>query len=386
MENTNLSKSAPKRMVVLGGYGAMGRIIVRDLAQYAKKMDIVIAGRDADKAKKFIREIGASNVSFAPADVNDVRETAHVLKGADVCINSVQYELNEKIMRACLLAKCHYLDLGGLFHMTRKQLKFHGKFKRAGLLAVLGMGAAPGATNVFAKIAMDKLDKVHEVQIRVGGKDFTIIKNPPVIYFPYSPKTVLEEHSKPPMVYHKGKFEQIQARALKSKEDFGGKIGTLNVMATLHSEVLTLPKYKPGIRECTFQISFPDDFEQKVSFLAEIGFAKPENIDFTAKVLAQLPKPDVKPNDIEVLRARVHGTKDGKSKTITVDGLFKSNPRWGAGAGDVDTGVPPSIVAQMLAKGHIPQRGVLPPEHCVPVKPFIHELRRRGMKLRLKYE
>ncbi len=376
----------PKRIVVLGGYGSMGKIIVRDLSQYAKHAQIVIAGRDEKKARAFIREVGNPSIEFVPCDVNDIRQTAHALKGARVCVNAVQYELNEKIMRACLMSKCHYLDLGGLFHMTRKQLKWHGKFKRAGLLAVLGMGAAPGVTNIFAKMAMDKLDKVMEVHCRVGGKDFTVIKDPPIIYFPYSPKTVLEEHSIPPMIFTKGNWKQIPARSLKTNEDFGGKIGRQVVMATLHSEVATLPKYKPGIRECTFQISFPEDFEQKVSFLVEIGLAKPENIDYTSKILAQLPKPNVKPHDIEVLRSYAVGSKGGMKKTVYVDGLFKSNSRWGAGAGDVDTGVPPSIVAQMLAHERIESRGVFPPEQCVPIKPFIHELKRRGMKLKVKVQ
>lgn len=384
MVKSDLSKIVRKRVVVLGGYGAMGKIIVMDLAQYAKKMDIVIAGRDSKKAGTFIRSLHADNVSFIEVDVNDVRQTAHVLKGADVCVNAVQYELNEKIMHACLLANCHYLDLGGLFHVTRKQLKLHGKFKQKKLLAILGMGAAPGVTNIFAKMAMDKLDNVSEVHCRVGGKDFTVVKNPPVIYFPYSPKTVLEEHSFSPMIFTKGKWKQIPARSLKTKEDFGAKIGEQTVMATLHSEVATLPTYKPGIRESTFQISFPDDFEQKVSFLVDIGLAKPENIDFTSKVLAQLPKPTVKPHDIEMLRSFAKGTLNGKSKTVYVDGLFKSNSHWGTGAGDVDTGVPPSIVAQMLAKGDIGLHGVFPPELSVPVKPFLHEIKRRGMKLRVR--
>ncbi|MEK6970243.1 MAG: saccharopine dehydrogenase C-terminal domain-containing protein [archaeon] len=361
----------------------MGRIIVRDLSTFAKHVEIVIVGRDEKKARAFIREVKNPSIEFVQVDVNDVRQTAHALKGAAVCINAVQYELNEKMMRACLLAKCHYIDLGGLFHVTRKQLKWSGKFKRAGLLAVLGMGAAPGVTNILAKMAMDRLDTVEQIHIRVGGKDFTRMKHPPVIYFPYSPKTVLEEHSIPPMIYTKGKWKQIPARSLKEGEDFGGKIGKLTVMATLHSEVATLPKFKPGIKECTFQISFPGDFEKKVSFLVEAGFANPENIDFTSRILSQLPKPGEKPRDIEVLRSFAVGMKNKKRKTIIVDARFTSNPRWGVGAGDVDTGVPPSIVAQMVAHGTISVRGVLPPEQCVPVKPFLRELERRGMRLKV---
>lgn len=374
------------RIVVLGGYGAMGQIIVRDLAQYAKKMEIVIAGRDEKKANAFIRQLKSTNVCFTFCDVNDVQQTTSVLKGASVCVNAVQYQLNEKIMRACLNAKCSYLDLGGLFHITRKQLKWHSKFKQKGLLAILGIGAAPGATNVFARIAMDKLDSVREVHCRVGNMDYTVIKNPPVIFFPYSPKTVLEEHSLNPMIFTRGKHQKVEPRTQKEVNDFGPKIGKLTVMATLHSEVATLPFYMKGINECTFKIAFPDDFEQKVSFLAEAGFAKPENIDFTAKVLAQIPRPHVKPNDIEVLRAFAVGKKNGKAKTVYVDGVFHSNSRWGAGAGDVDTGQPPSIVAQLLAKGLIPAKGVLPPEKCVPPALFVKELERRGMKLRVRME
>jgi saccharopine dehydrogenase-like NADP-dependent oxidoreductase len=232
-------------------------------------------------------------------------------------------------------------------------------------------------------MAMDKLDTVREVHCRIGGKDFTVIKDPPVLYFPYSAETVLQEHSIPPMIFTKGKWKRIPARSLKSREDFGRKVGRQTVMATLHSEVATLPKYKPGIRECTFQISFPADFEKKVSFLVDVGMAKSKNIAFASNVLSQLPRPKVKPHDMEIVRSYARGKKDGKSRTVYVDGTFTSNTRLGEGAGDIDTGVPPSIAAQMLINGFIPARGVLPPEKCIPVKPFLHELMRRKMKLKV---
>ena len=39
-------------------------------------------------------------------------------EGAAVCVNSTQYYFNLDVMRACLKAGVHYLDLGGLFHVT----------------------------------------------------------------------------------------------------------------------------------------------------------------------------------------------------------------------------------------------------------------------------
>ena len=62
----------------------------------------------------------------------------------------------------------------------------------------------------------------------------------------------------------------------------------------------------------------------------------------------------------------------------------RSNRRWHASAGDIDTGCPASIVAQMVATGQIRRHGVLPPEVAVPVEPFFTELRKRGMKIEVR--
>jgi lysine 6-dehydrogenase len=41
------------------------------------------------------------------------------------------------------------------------------------------------------------------------------------------------------------------------------------------------------------------------------------------------------------------------------------------------TAFPTSIIAQMVANGTITERGVHPPEQCVPLDPFIAELKKR---------
>ena len=48
---------------------------------------------------------------------------------------------------------------------------------------------------------------------------------------------------------------------------------------------------------------------------------------------------------------------------------------------DVDTGCPPSIAMQMILRGEITARGVLPAERAVPPEPFFAELRKRGMSV-----
>jgi saccharopine dehydrogenase-like NADP-dependent oxidoreductase len=57
--------------------------------------------------------------------------------------------------------------------------------------------------------------------------------------------------------------------------------------------------------------------------------------------------------------------------------------RRGPGAGQLDTGVPPSIVAQFLATKVIDRPGVLAPEDAVPPEPFLAELAARNMEVTL---
>ena len=84
--------------VVLGGAGAMGKVIVRDLYESNKNNKIVIADYNLDAAKKLASSYNSSRVKAAFADVTDIKATAKLMKSAAVVINSVQYELNLKVM------------------------------------------------------------------------------------------------------------------------------------------------------------------------------------------------------------------------------------------------------------------------------------------------
>src|SRR4051794_41978341 len=77
-------------------------------------------------------------------------DLAEQLAGMDVLVNAAAYRINLAAMRACLDAGCHYMDLGGLYHVAAEQLGLSGEFEQRGLLALLGIGSAPGKTNLLA--------------------------------------------------------------------------------------------------------------------------------------------------------------------------------------------------------------------------------------------
>jgi saccharopine dehydrogenase-like NADP-dependent oxidoreductase len=63
--------------------------------------------------------------------------------------------------------------------------------------------------------------------------------------------------------------------------------------------------------------------------------------------------------------------------------VVRPHPGWQAGAGQLDTGVPASIVAQFLASQVIDRPGVLAPEDAVPPEPYLAELATRNMEATL---
>src|SRR2546421_9405879 len=79
------------------------------------------------------------------------------LEKYDILVNAASYRVNLEAMRACLWGGCHYIDLGGLYWQTDKQLQLHREYERAGLLGLLGMGSSPGKTNVMAVQAVRML-------------------------------------------------------------------------------------------------------------------------------------------------------------------------------------------------------------------------------------
>jgi saccharopine dehydrogenase-like NADP-dependent oxidoreductase len=297
-------------------------------------------------------------------------------------------------MKACLEVKAHYIDLGGLFHVTRKQFELHDEFVKAGLTAVCGMGSTPGTMNVMAGYAANLLDTVSEAHAICGCGDFT--KSNAVIGIPYSLLTVMEEHTMDPWILKNGELVPVPAGSGKEMIPFSEPIGLAEAFYCIHSEPAQFSRSfkNKGIKEASFKLSLPAAFEERVRFLAEVGFATQEKIKadnqevnplktmvaVVNRYLAEYDGSQDGPlNDCDVLRAVVKGTKDGVEKEVIVESVIRTSKRWGFMAGALDTGVPPSIVAQMLCKGDITERGVLSPEQCIPPILYFKELERREM-------
>ncbi|MBI1973117.1 saccharopine dehydrogenase NADP-binding domain-containing protein, partial [Candidatus Woesearchaeota archaeon] len=311
------------RYVVLGGTGAMGRFVVRDLFETAKNAEIVVAARDFAEVQKYVASFKSKRVMGKKIDLTNIEQTAEVLRGATVCINCTNYYYNLHAMKACLLAKCHYVDLGGLYHMTRKQLQFHNTFRKKDLLAILGCGSTPGITNVMISHAAQQFSKINSIHIRFGGHDWTKYKQHFVL--PYTAYTLFDEFTDQPVIFDHGRLKFVEPMSDQDTYTFPKPVGKKVCFYTLHSELATIPDtyQRKGLKECSFRVCFPEDFVHDVKLLIELGMAdnKPMQIgkmqviprEVTAKELNRVALPkNVKVKDIELIWVDVEGTRKGK--------------------------------------------------------------------------
>lgn len=380
--------------IVILGAGIQGSIVATDLCDpqlSPGEKEVLICDYDFSKAKETAEKL---NIQALQCDVTDRTSLLAAISGAHVVINCVQYNWNVEIMRACLTVSAHYIDLGGLFHVTRKQFELHDDFEKAGLTAILGMGSTPGTMNVMAGYGAGLLDTVTEAHAICACGDFT--KSSAVIGIPYSLITVMEEHTLDPWILTDGVLQPVPAGSGKELISFPEPIGTAEAFYCIHSEPAQFARsFKDkGIREASFKLSLNKDFEDRIRFLADLGFASSEPVPagnqsaeplkvLTAVVNRYLERYDNTLdgalNDCDVLRAIVRGTKNGIEKEIIVESVIRTSAKWGFMAGALDTGVPPSIVAQMLCRQQITQRGALSGEQAVPPLPYFRELAKREM-------
>ncbi|HET6446817.1 MAG TPA: saccharopine dehydrogenase NADP-binding domain-containing protein [candidate division Zixibacteria bacterium] len=377
------------RIVVLGGAGIIGSAIVQDLADDIA--EVVVADLDLAVAAEVAAKIGGGCVAVQ-VDVTNPEKLDDVLSGADACINSVQYYFNLEVMAGCLRNKVPYIDLGGLFYTTRKQLKLAGDFEAAGLTAVLGLGSCPGVANVHAGYMGKMLDAVDSVKIFNGAT----VDEGESLSWAYSIETILDEIYMGSMIFRDGAFQEKEPLSEEEFFMFPEPIGYAKTHLSLHSEVATIPLSlaEKGIQECFFKITFfgySEPVLRKMQFLAEIGFASTEPLnvkgvevaprDVLTTLLKQAPAAHEPPvsKGYKDIATVVEGTQDGKPVTLRMDTWAWPHKRWGMSGGKLMVASPPAIVARWLADGRLNRPGVWAPEQVVDGDMFFADLTDRGI-------
>jgi saccharopine dehydrogenase (NAD+, L-lysine-forming) len=350
-------------VAVLGAGGTIARAIVRDLAESAEVSELVLLDLDAERAAAVAAEHGGGKARSAQIDALG-EDLAAAITGCDVLLNAASYRVNLHAMQAALDAGCHYLDLGGLYWMTARQLELHERFERAGRLALLGIGASPGKTNVMAARAVRELgdEPVLELHVAAAGRDPEPTAG---LRVPYALRTLLDEITLAPVVLEDGEPVELKPLSPGGRVSFPAPIGSAETIHTLHSELQTFgPSF--GVRRASFRLSLAPGLLDRLEPLV----AAPEEEVAAVAASAVPPSPlALSAHVVEARSARRH---------VVVSALTRPMEDWGLGGGIVSTAAPAAAAVRLLARGAITARGVHPPEACVDPDELFAELELRG--------
>ncbi|MGI0084290.1 MAG: saccharopine dehydrogenase family protein, partial [Nitrososphaerales archaeon] len=342
------------KIAILGGAGQTAQCAVRDLLRERKGVELVVVGdhdtEGLQRLKEKLEDDG--RVEFKKVDVTHHTETASAIKGCDVVVNGVQYYFNLDVMEAALEAEVHYLDFGGLYHTTLKQIgQFSERFRRKRLLGVVGMGAQPGITNLMVKHALSRLSRADSVEILDGWRDMTKSQSP--MYFAWSPMTFFDESEQEAIVFEDGKYLVRPPFSDPETVRFPKPVGKVDVFLALHSELATLPVSfaRYGLKRLVWKEGGADFW--KIKLLADLGLTSKEGFKIDgaeiaprrfflklleSKGMLKMPE-DVIPDDYEVTRVIAKGRQGVKKRKIVVDAFFPPYKPWKVSCSQYNVGV-----------------------------------------------
>ncbi len=349
--------------------------------------DLLVLDVDGGRATRVAERAGAEGRGF---DAN-AGELATVLKGVSAVAACLPYRLNLEVMEAALAAGTHYADLGGLYHVTLKQWELHERFGDAGLSAVMGIGSAPGITNVLARLGAGRLDEgsVRSIDMVDGSVDLG--EDAAGFGVPYSAETIIDEFTLPAIVYEDGEVREVPAGSGVVDWEFPEPVGTQPAMYTLHSEPATLPRTIQGVRDVRWRLALPRPIHDGFAFLVEAGLAArdpvmtstgpvvPREVLVAALERLGAESGESEPNDEETIDVRVAGTREGVPATYRSLARIRPAPE-GLSAGAFGTAIPIAITARWLAEGRVPP-GVHPAETAFDPEAFVADLEREGVEV-----
>lgn len=369
--------------LVLGGDGMQGKITIKDLLQ--NNHTVFIADLYKDTLGKILEN---PNTAFEFIDLKDTKATVELIKKVDpkVVINCAEGDWNKNVYEACLETNKHVIDLGSDIPMTEEQIAMHEHFKKQNLIAITGCGSTPGINNILLHYAHTQLDTLDTIEV-----GFAWDSNIKKFVVPFSIQSVIEEFTEPAGIIENTELKEVIPMNTIEEREFR-EIGKQKCFIVRHPETYTFYIYnkKDGLKNVRFYAGFPEHSFNAITNFINTGFgskeavriegAKVTPVNFLTQVLKKLKIPEGY-TEKENLWVSVSGTKDNKPKTILMECIVNTLPGWEDAGCNIDTGMPASIIAQMILNNKIPERGSYPPGPVVPSEEFFKELSKRSMKI-----
>ena len=382
--------------VLIIGAGGVGRVVAHKCAQNPGVFkDICLASRTMEKCQEIQKEL-SRQIQVARVDADNVPELVSLIKDfkPQLVINVALPYQDLTIMDACLETGVDYLDTAN--YEPRDEAKFcykwqwdyQERFKKAGLMALLGCGFDPGVTNIFCAYAQKHhFDEIHSIDIidcNAGEHGLPFATN-------FNPEINIREVTAKGRFYDNGQWMETEPLSVHKTFDFPGGIGPKEIYLLYHEELESLAKNVNGVRRIRFWMTFSESYLTHLRVLENVGMTRIDPVVYQGQEIiplqflkAVLPEPaslGPKTKGKTCIGCLIEGIKDGQKKRYYIYNICDHQEAYretNSQAISYTTGVPAMIGGMLMLDGEWHQSGVFNVEEFDP-DPFMKKLSQHGL-------
>ena len=386
------------KILVLGGCGVQGRTALYDLASDPDISEIICADIQFDELSKIENFTDMGKITTAKIDAQNKSDLLDLYRKVDLVIDLLPKEFKSHVNEMALEAKVHVVNTNYMY----KTKDMDKKAKQAGIAIMPECGLDPGIDLVIYADAKSRFDSLSVINSYCGGfpekkactnplnyklswiwrgvlsstsRDGRIIKDRQIIEIPFA-----LQHDK--SFVHEIEFPNLGTLEAIPNGDavfFTDRMGLTEKIVNTGRYSLRWPGWSAFWRPL-----------KELDFLSEDPVkgidGKLSPMDFMEKHLGPklVYKDDEK--DLVAMINIFEGKKDNKKMRFTSCMLIERDLETGIMAMSKGVAYTACIVAKMILRGEIKEKGVLSPINHIPVAPFMERLKKRGIVISEKME
>jgi len=382
--------------VLIVGAGGVGQVVAHKCAQRPEIFsEITLASRTEAKCKAIARQI-KRKIRTAQVDADKVPQMVKLIKRVKpaLVINVALPYQDLHIMDACLETGVDYLDTANYEPLDEAKFEYkwqwayHGRFKKAGIMALLGSGFDPGVTNVYTahlhKHEFDSIATVDIVDANAGSHGQPFATN-------FNPEINIREITQRGRYWEDKSWKSTDPLSVKRSFEFPEGIGPMNIYLLYHEELESIARHFPKLKRARFWMTFSENYLNHLRVLQNVGMTRIDPVRFQGQDIvpiqflkALLPDPaSLGPltKGRTCIGVLAQGKKDGKPKLAFVYNICDHEASYRevkSQAISYTTGVPAAVGAEMMLTGKWRGQGVYNMEQFDP-DPFMATIGPRGL-------
>ena len=235
-------------ILILGGAGLTGRALTNHLLAQTNA-DILIAGRNFEKAQAFAMELRSTRARPIQVDATKYEDFTYALKGVTLCLVAAPTTHAAKtVILSCLEAGVDYLDVQYSSQKLASLIAAKDQILQAGLCFVTEAGYHPGLPAAMVRFSASYMDVI-ESALTAGYLNLSGI--------PYTDavdelmESFIDYNAQ---VFKGGAWTKKNRWEIRSF-DFGEEIGRRTCYSMFFEELKALPEMYPSLKETGFYIS-----------------------------------------------------------------------------------------------------------------------------------